>query len=253
MALATRSFGRGTRLVLAHGFTQNSHCWGAFGGDLGADHEVVAVDLPGHGDTTADHDDADLATVGQLLVESGGTGVYIGYSMGGRIALHAALQTPERLDALVLIGATAGIDDADARAARRQADEELAQRLLDLGLEAFLDRWLSNPLFAGLRPQAQQRQARLRNRPEGLASSLRHCGTGNQEPLWNRLAAFDKPVLVIAGDDDAKFMAVGHRLVDTLPRARLATAPSTHAVHLECPTTTAGLVRTFLDEHDLSS
>lgn len=252
MALASTVSGRGTRLTLAHGFTQNSRCWGPFATDLAVDHEVITVDLPGHGTTDAVHDRVDLPAAGRLLAETGGAAVYVGYSLGGRIALHAALAAPEAVRGLVLIGATAGIDDAEARAQRRQADGALADRLLAEGLDSFLARWLTNPLFAGLTPAAQHLDARLTNRPDGLAASLRHCGTGTQEPLWDRLRAVEVPVLVVAGADDAKFAALGRRLVDTLPTAELAILPSTHAVHLERPTATAERLRAFVAAHGLS-
>lgn len=239
-------WGRGRRLVLAHGFTQNRKCWGPFGHDLAADHEVVLVDLPGHGDTPAVHDDADLGEAGRLLVDVGGRAVYVGYSMGGRVALHGALAAPHLVEGLVLIGATAGIPDPEGRRARRGADEALAERLLDLGVEAFLDRWLSNPLFAGLSSTAASVPERLRNRPEGLAASLRRRGTGTQEPLWDRLGRLTMPVLVLVGDDDEKFTEVGHRLVEALPDARLLSLPATHAVHLERPMASAVAVRDFV-------
>lgn len=265
MGLAHREWGRGRRLVLAHGFTQNADCWGPFAHDLASDHQIVAVDLPGHGDTAADHDDADLPESGRLLGEVGGNGVYVGYSMGGRVALHTALHTalhrevqppglaedlaPGLVDGLVLIGSTAGIDDADVRRTRRQADEALADQLLALGLSDFLDRWLVNPLFAGLNEKTACRSERMRNRASGLAASLRSCGTGTQEPLWPQLASLDIPVLVLVGDDDAKFTEIGRRLVDALPRGELRTLPATHAVHLECPTSAAEAVRAFVEHH----
>jgi 2-succinyl-6-hydroxy-2,4-cyclohexadiene-1-carboxylate synthase len=233
-------------LVLAHGFTQNARCWGPFGDDLATDHEVVAVDLPGHGLTPSDHDHADLATAGRLLGEAGGAGVYVGYSMGGRVALHTALDAPHAVEGLVLIGATAGLDEPGERLARRQADEAVAERLLAVGLPAFLDAWLANPLFAGLGPEAACLEARLDNRPEGLAASLHWCGTGTQEPLWDRLRAIDVPVLVVAGSHDPKFTALGTRLVSALPRADLVIVPGTHCVHLENPAVTAAAVRRYL-------
>lgn len=251
MALASTTTGCGTRLVLAHGFTQNGRCWGPVAADLATDHEVVAVDLPGHGLTPPDHDDADLPEAGRLLAEAGGAAVYVGYSLGGRVALHAALAAPEQVRALVLIGATAGIDEAEARADRRRADGELADRLLADGVPSFIERWLRNPLFAGLTAEAQQVEARLTNRPEGLVASLRYCGTGTQEPLWDRLQAIDRPVLIVAGQHDAKFAALGRRLVDALPRAELTLLPATHAVHAECPAATAARIRDFLAAHGL--
>lgn len=252
------SAGSGRRLVLAHGFTQNAGCWGPFGAALAATDsgvgEVVAVDLPGHGATPARYDTADLDTAGRLLVEAGGPAVYVGYSMGGRVALHGALgarpggegRASGGVEGLVLIGSTGGLDHEDDRAQRRQADEALAQRLLADGLAPFLDRWLTNPLFAGLRPEAACLPARLTNRPEGLAASLRHCGTGTQRSLWSDLASLEVPTLLLVGADDAKFTALGQRLVATLPQAELVVLAGTHAVHLEQPEAAAQAVQHFV-------
>ncbi|MEM7272436.1 MAG: alpha/beta fold hydrolase [Actinomycetota bacterium] len=230
------------RLVLLHGFTQNVDGWGPFADRLANHADLVLVDAPGHG--RSGHDDADLETAADLSVEAGGRGVYVGYSMGGRVALHAALSHPAAVSGLVLIGATAGLDDPADRADRMAADEALATRLEAEGLPAFLDRWLNLPLFAGLDEQAAATPARLRNRADGLAASLRRCGTGTQAPLWDRLAGIEIPVLVIAGADDHKFTALGHRLVASCRAApaRLVTIPGTHAVHLEAPEATAAAV-----------
>ena len=167
------------------------------------------------------------------------------------MALHLALDHPELVQGLVLIGATAGIDEPEGRAARWEADAELADNLLQEGLASFLKRWLSNPLFDGLSAQVAALPARLENRPEGLAASLRHCGTGTQEPLWSRLGELEMPVLVIAGDRDAKFAELGKRLAAGLVRAELVLLPATHSVHLESPTATAEVIRRFVEELDL--
>ena len=53
---------------------------------------------------------------------------WLGYSMGGRYALHVALRHPELVRRLVLVSATGGIDDPAERAARREGDEALADR-----------------------------------------------------------------------------------------------------------------------------
>jgi 2-succinyl-6-hydroxy-2,4-cyclohexadiene-1-carboxylate synthase len=233
------------RFVLAHGFTQTARSWGAFEQLLherlpGAD--TVAVDLPGHGDAPPPPD-SDLWTSADRLVHAGGPGTYIGYSMGGRVALHAALAHPTEVRALVLIGATAGIDDPAERASRRIADEALAERIEAIGVEAFIDEWLSNPLFEGLTPDSALREDRLRNTPGGLAASLRATGTGTQSPLWDRLGEIDVPVLVLAGKYDAKFRALGERLASMIPEATFEViADAGHSVHLEQPAATADAV-----------
>ena len=233
------------RVVLAHGFTQTARSWADFEALLAErldDVETVTVDLPGHGDCTAPPD-ADLWATADHLVAVGASAHYVGYSMGGRVALHAALRSPDRVRSLVLIGATAGIDDDVERAARRAADERLAERIEAIGVEAFVDEWLANPLFAGLDTGSSLRDDRLRNTATGLAASLRSTGTGTQEPLWDRLGQIAQPVLVLAGEHDAKFRALGERLAAGLPHATFRViAGAGHTVHLEQPAATAHAV-----------
>jgi 2-succinyl-6-hydroxy-2,4-cyclohexadiene-1-carboxylate synthase len=237
------------RFVLAHGFTQSAQSWATIRRLLelrlpGA--AMIAVDLPGHGGAEPPAD-LDLWASAELLGDQGGPGVYVGYSMGGRVALHTALARPEVVERLVLIGATAGIDDPDERAARRAADEGLADHIEAVGVPTFIDEWLANPLFAGLTDDTALRDDRLRNTPAGLAASLRATGTGTQTPLWDRLDEIECPVLVLVGEHDAKFTDLGRRLVDGLPRAELVVVPGAgHSVHLEQPEATIDAITAWL-------
>lgn len=233
--------------MLAHGFTQNARCWGPFGATLaGRVGPVQAVDLPGHGRSA--HDDADLPTAAELttdaIVAAGGAATWVGYSMGGRVLLHAALAAPEHIGRLVLIGATAGLVDPAERADRRAADAVLADRLLADGLSSFLDFWLGLPLFAGLSSNASARTERETNRPDGLAASLRNCGTGTQEPLWDRLPELAMPVLIVVGERDEKFRAIGEDMATAVgTNATVTVIEGTgHACHLEDPTATAAAI-----------
>jgi 2-succinyl-6-hydroxy-2,4-cyclohexadiene-1-carboxylate synthase len=236
------------RFVLAHGFTQTARSWRVVEQLLRRDLdgvETIAVDLPGHGDAPPPDDD-DLWASADRLVAAGGAGTYVGYSMGGRVSLHAALARSDAVRRLVLIGATAGIEDPDERRARRDADAVLADRLEAIGVEAFVDDWLTNPLFAGLTPATAQRDDRLRNTAGRLAASLRSTGTGVQDPLWDRLGEIDRPVLVLVGEHDAKFTELGRRLVDGLPDAELVVIPGAgHSVHLEQPEATVRAIASW--------
>ncbi len=236
------------RAVLAHGFTQTARSWAEIERRLAvlAPHlATTAVDLPGHG--TATNITTGLWGSADHLVDSGGTGAYVGYSMGGRVALHAALAHPERVTSLVLIGATAGIVDSAERFERREWDERLADRIEAIGVDMFIDEWLANPLFGGLDEESAARNDRLRNTAEGLASSLRTCGTGTQDSLWDRLAEIHCPTLVLVGEHDTKFRALGDRLVAAIPDSRLTIiADSGHSVHLEAPQATAAALSEFL-------
>ena len=213
--------------------------------DLARDHEVVALDAPGHG--SASDVDLDLVEGGAWLASTGGRATYVGYSMGGRLCLHAALAAPDSVRGLVLISATGGMDDVREREARRQADEALADRIERIGVPAFLDEWMAQPLFAGLSTAAQGRAERLDNSAAGLAASLRRAGTGTQEPLWDRLRDLGVPTLVVAGALDDKFVTLGRRLADTIPDAELAIVDGAgHAVHLEQPIAFLAILRSWL-------
>lgn len=241
-----------TRIVFAHGFTQTARSWApvralvedALARTDGAV-ETAAVDLPGHG--TAGDVRTDLWGAADHLVAHGGRATYVGYSMGGRVALHAALAHPDLVERLVLIGATAGIDTAGERARRRTADEELARRLERIGVERFVDEWLQNPLFAGLDEAHAGRADRCTNTAAGLAASLRLAGTGTQTPLWDRLGELSMPVLVLAGEHDHKFRALGTRLAAAIPDASLeVVAGAGHSVHLEQPERTTRAIARWL-------
>jgi 2-succinyl-6-hydroxy-2,4-cyclohexadiene-1-carboxylate synthase len=246
---------RSQRFVLAHGFTQTARSWSTFDRllqTLMPGVEIVSVDLPGHGDAD-DPADSDLWASADRLVDVGGAGTYVGYSMGGRTALHAALARPDAVERLVLIGATAGIDDPDERAARRDADERLADHIEEVGVPAFIDEWLANPLFAGLTDVTALRVDRLRNSATGLAASLRSTGTGTQTPLWDRLGEIACPTLVLVGEHDAKFSELGQRLVDGIAVAELVVIPGAgHSVHLEQPEATAEAIVYWLATTRLS-
>lgn len=243
--------GTGPRLVLVHGFTQNRRCWGPVADALAEHHEVVLIDAPGHGRSS--DVPAGLRTGARLIADSGGAGTYLGYSMGGRYCLHVALAHPELVRGLVLIGATAGIEDPQERSRRRASDEALATRLESIGLEAFLDEWLGQPLFAGLSAAAQARDERLEGSVEGLATSLRLAGTGSQDPLWPRLHRLGMPVLVVAGERDDRYAALAQRLVEGVGgNAERALVPGAgHAAHLEDPQAFLAVILPWLERHGL--
>ena len=247
--LASSNWGEGPRLVLCHGFTQTRGAWGLFGESLATHHTIVAVDLPGHG-AMADLD-LDVVNTAHALLDTVGDEPFslLGYSMGGRVALTAAMMQPRNLEALVLLGASPGIANEEERLARIAQDNELADELAQSGdVAAFLDRWLAQPLFAGLDDLSAQRAARLANTAEGLARSLRRMGTGTQQSAWGFLDMIEAPTLLIAGERDQKFTAIAHAMSEELPNSTVAIAPqSGHACHLEHPEAVAQVVTHWLE------
>jgi 2-succinyl-6-hydroxy-2,4-cyclohexadiene-1-carboxylate synthase len=246
--LAAEEVGKGPPVVLVHGFTQTGRTWRPVAHLLSALNTFTLVDAPGHGRSRDVR--ADVWEGARLLGATGGRATYVGYSMGGRLCLHLALAQPELVERLVLIGASPGIEDEQERAWRRAADETLAQRLEAEGVVAFVDRWLAQPLFATLSPEAADRADRLTNTAAGLASSLRLAGAGSQEPLWNRLPELAMPVLVLAGELDSTYADMARRMATTIGHhAALVLIPGAgHACHLERPDAFCLVLADFLQE-----
>jgi 2-succinyl-6-hydroxy-2,4-cyclohexadiene-1-carboxylate synthase len=244
----TAPSGRGRRIVLLHGFTQTARCWSPVDADLARDHEVVRLDAPGHGDGASSEVRADLSEAAWLIADAGGPAVYLGYSMGARMALHVALEQRAVVRGLVLVGGTPGIVDAGERAERRQRDRALAQRVRTEGVAAFLDFWLAQPLFAGLPPAGRFEDERRRSSAEGLASSLELAGTGSQESRWGELAGIDVPTLVVAGADDTRYADIARRTAEAIgPNATAALVPGAgHTAHIEQPEAFLQVLRGWL-------
>jgi len=261
LSLNVEVAGDGPALLLLHGFTGSTATWRPLLGHWTA-FRSIAVDLIGHGSSDSPLDPEryrmrrcveDLAALlDRLAIDRAAV---LGYSMGGRVALHFALSAPARLSALVLESASPGIGDPAEREARVRSDEALAGDIERKGVAAFVTEWEQLPLFAtqrSLSPEVREglRQQRLRNRAVGLANSLRGMGAGAQEYLLPRLSEVRVPVLVLAGALDAKYCALAREMASLLPHARVEIVPAAgHAIHLEQPDAFARAVRAFLAGH----
>lgn len=222
----------------------------------GEDFEALHANLP-LALLAPDLHGSDAASIGELADLVAGPRVALGYSMGARIALELALRHP--LDALVLVGATAGIADPVERAVRRDADESWARLLESESYEAFLARWEAQPVLAGHRAIPEPWRGRMLARrrqhdPIGLARAMRGWGTGSMTPLWDRLPALQVPVLLVTGARDRKFTDLARVLEATLPDAVHVEIPdSGHAVHLERPREVAAAMLGYLQARGATS
>ena len=253
--------GAGPALVLLHGFTRDHREWEPLLPCF--DHyRTIRVDLIGHGKS----DSPDAATrysmshaVDDLMallhhLEIERTAL-LGYSLGGRVALHLAVEAPELLWALVIESSSPGIEDPGERAARATSDEKLALSIERDGVEAFVERWQSQPLFASQSrlPAAvleSQKRQRLANSAGGLANSLRGMGAGAQQFLLPQMAAIDVPALFIAGELDERYAALAHRMASEVPGAASQIIEGAgHTTHLEQLETFAEAAGRFLALH----
>jgi 2-succinyl-6-hydroxy-2,4-cyclohexadiene-1-carboxylate synthase len=225
-------------LVLLHGFTNSGASWEPVVSGLGQRYRAIAPDIRGHASAASAAPvtlDAVLADISALEPERF---ALVGYSQGGRIALHAALALPRRVTALVLIGASPGLDDELERAGRRDADERLAEQIEALSIAEFASMWAQTPVLGGVSMDvaAAAHEDRLRSTPQGLAAALRGLGTGALPSVWDRLGELRMPVTLIAGERDAKFTAVAQEMANRIPQATVTIVPGAgHAVHLERP------------------
>lgn len=229
---------RPDRVVLVPGFTQTAASWdGVVPGLRAAGLVPAAIDVP---------ERESFRATAAALTERGGPGAYVGYSMGGRLALCAALERPASTTALVLVSASPGLADPAERAARSAADEALAAEVEHDGAEVFLARWLAQPMFAGVAPGAPGVVDRRRLTPAFLAHCLRVLGPGAMEPLWDRLRELAMPVAVVTGTDDPKFDAIGDAMAAGIPGCARYRLPGGHALAQESPGALAATIAGFL-------
>jgi len=204
----------------------------------GERYRPLVPDLRGHGTKAHVRPITFDACVRDVLAQAPPDFALCGYSFGGRLAQHVALAAPERVTRLVLVATTAGLDDPVQRAARARADAELADAIEGLSAEAFAERWMAQPVFAGTSDEATRpwRQDLLRNEPAALAEGLRALGPGTMEPVWDRLSELTMPVTVVVGERDARFGEIAERYRAALPAVSVVTIPGAgHGVPREAP------------------
>jgi 2-succinyl-6-hydroxy-2,4-cyclohexadiene-1-carboxylate synthase len=231
------------RTILVPGFTQTAASWDPIRSRLRSIREVEPLDVP---------TGLDFAATAAAIGDAGGPGLYVGYSMGGRLCLQLAVDRPDVVQALVLVSASPGIEDAAERQARRTADEELAQTIERDGVDLFLERWLAQPLFATLPPDRSGFEARRAGSSvASLTHALRALGQGTQPPLWDRLSELEMPVVPVAGARDEKYVAIAERMADAVRTSAVVVADAGHALHLEQPDVFATMLRST--HHELTA
>jgi 2-succinyl-6-hydroxy-2,4-cyclohexadiene-1-carboxylate synthase len=220
-------------LVLVPGFTQTAASWAPVAELLATPSRAVGVP-----------DGADFVAAAHALDH--GPATYVGYSQGGRLCLQLALDHPDVVRRLVLVSASPGIADPAERSARRDADERLAREIERDGVDAFLERWLHQPLFATLARERAGVEARRRNTVADLTHQLRVLGQGVQPSNWERLGELATPVLLVVGELDTKYVDLAQRMAGRIPDARVEVIlDAGHACHLERPERVAHLLASW--------
>jgi len=232
------------KLLFIHGFMGDLVDWKEVVELLRDRYQCLILDLPGHGRTQV------FKVRGFQFTEcvSGITDLLqhlkfypafiVGYSMGGRIALHLTLNSPNLVNAVVLESASPGIKDKVERAERRKHDLQLASQL-QLEWPDFLYSWYDQPLFTATRLHRKffkLLQRRMNNNPQHLALVIEGMGQGAQPSLWNQLADVHTPVHILAGKQDSKYVNLTAKMAKRLPNcSRILVEGCTHNIHFEDP------------------
>ncbi|MDQ1519734.1 MAG: 2-succinyl-6-hydroxy-2,4-cyclohexadiene-carboxylate synthase [Actinomycetota bacterium] len=230
-----------TKVVLVPGFTQTASSWDGVRGILDATCDVVALDVPVR---------ETFGATADAIAARGQRAVYVGYSMGGRLCLRLALDHPHLVPGLVLVSATPGIVDDATRRARVASDEQLASSIERDGVDAFLERWLAQPLFATVPPDAPGLAERALLPARHLTHCLRVLGTGVMEPMWAELTDLTMPVALVTGTLDRSYEVIAAQMVGRIgSRAEHARLEGGHSLPLEQPAALAGFIGAFAAEH----
>lgn len=248
-------------LLFLHGFLGDCQEFAAIVPQLTDQFCCLCVDLPGHGKTQMGREENytmpnTAQAIVHLLDRLKTPQAYVaGYSMGGRLALYLALHFPDCFPKVILESASPGLKTEAERSARRQRDGNLAVRL-ESDFAEFLTEWYEQPLFRSLKQHPHFEalyQQRSQNNPSELAKSLRNLGTGQQPSLWSLLADHQRPLLLLVGEDDRKFVSINQEMQSLCKTAQIKIVREAgHNIHVEKPRTFVRLIKRF-HSHDISS
>ena len=248
-----------SKIVVFHGFMGVGADFEPFVDACGLEIDIEAPDLIGHGSFQCD-DPAEYSLDAQLeywSVRIPKGSVLIGYSMGGRLALHFACRYPEHLSGLVLIGSTPGIEDPDEKVSRQKWDASQADRIRELGIEGFYNEWQRLPIISTQQrvdPDIRSRMKanRLAQNIEGLANSMIQFGTGTMPDCWDTLPTLALPILLMVGEEDAKYRRIASRMMVRLPEDSVDCAiisGTGHCAHLESMSESSRVLKQWLKRH----
>jgi 3-oxoadipate enol-lactonase len=244
-------------VALIHAGIADSRMWEPQLRSFAPSYRVIAPDLPGFGKTPLDQDEVDLRAFLRDALDAAGMdrAAVVGTSLGGRVAVELALESPERVSALVLVGS--GLDGHDwSKEVRAFADEEEAafeRGDLDAAVQTNLRMWLAGP-----RRDLDEIDPALRRLVGAMQRNAFELQQGHEfrlaplePPASQRLAQIRAPTLVVTGDEDVSdIQAIAEKLTGEIPGAERATIPdAAHLPNLERPEEFDRIVLGFLREH----
>ncbi|MGS0825630.1 2-succinyl-6-hydroxy-2,4-cyclohexadiene-1-carboxylate synthase [Shewanella sp. 0m-8] len=237
-------------VVFLHGFLGSKEDWNEVVAQLQDDFFCIALDLPGHGDNNLEACQANpflLPTPGfnrcaeliQTTLSTLSISQYhlVGYSLGGRIALHIANLYPQHLLSLVLESCHPGLKQESDKLARKESDSAWALKLANLPIKRFLGLWYQQAVFSDLTDVERVHliDKRATNKPQLLANCYQATSLAEQGDLWDTPSRLSVVTHFIAGHQDSKFMALAKCWQQQQALELHAIEASGHNVHLAAP------------------
>lgn len=246
-------------IIFLHGFMGNCRIWIPSFHLIADSTYCVALDLPGHGNTEADLGRLDFDSLADAIIgfiddHDLSTPLLVGYSLGGRVALHTALRHPGHFRGLVVESTSPGIEDETERKTRFEQDSIWAEKLRGGDMRAFLTDWYRQPVFSYLGTEVIEKiiNKKSSNDPHQLADAMLKLSQGLQTPLWDRLPEWTKPTLLVTGELDVKYCRILEKAHTLIPNSTLSIIPGAgHIVHLEQPEDFIRVLKSFLDSYIL--
>ena len=229
--------GRGTPLLMIHGFPLTSSAWNRQVEVLEKKFRVIAPDLRGFGQSEAVGDATSMADFADDLVAlmshlDLSSVVVMGHSMGGYVALNLVTRFPEKIQGLILVGSKPGADSQEAAKKRH----ETAAKALDGGSEAILKDMAAKMVAKNSTNKEMIVEIEKLMRPaqpRGLANALR--GMAVRPDSTPNLGHITAPTLLISGDADALIPCEeSMTMAERIPKATLEIIPAAgHLVSFE--------------------
>jgi pimeloyl-[acyl-carrier protein] methyl ester esterase len=254
MRLASEVRGEGRDLVMIHGWGMNSSVWSDFAGELSQDYRVTLIDLPGHGHSPFNGQQALATWATDCLAVAPPTAVWLGWSLGSMVALQAAHLAPQRVSGVMVMAGMPKFVQA------QDWPHAMAPRTLDLFIQALgddhrkaLERFLALQMLGSELAQETLRRLkqRLHERPDPHPEALqRGLDLLKSADLRTALGELDCPTAWLYGDRDTLAPAAAAGLLDRwLPKVETAVIHgAAHTPFLSHPGETRTAVNRFLEQ-----
>lgn len=228
--------GKGTAVVLLHGFLENQTMWRDFIPELSKKNRIITIDLLGHGETGClgyvhtMEDNAELvqAVLVKLRIRKA---IFVGHSMGGYVALAFAELDPEKMKGLVLLNSTSLEDSAE-----RKNNRDRAILAVKKDYETFVRLSIANLFNPSNRERLQEDIEKIKIQAlqtplQGIVASLEGMKIRKERTfIFQDLSC---PKLLILGQKDPVLNYEENRTQIKNTDVQLITFPDGHMSHIE--------------------